>query len=121
MRTREEPWQGQARALKKTVFNGQGPHSDSPGDGDPQVLRCPACGTGYGGVHVLGADHDRDGYLGSVRATVTLECEYGCVTVIVFGNYKGNGYVYWEPSDHCPHGVVMEPRTNCPECDAEAG
>ena len=97
MTAREGFWQDQARAQGQTVFNRPGPHSDTPGDGGPHVLRCPACGAGYGGVHVLGADHDRDGYLGSVRATVTLECEYGCLSVLVFGNYNGNSFAYWEP------------------------
>lgn len=97
MMAREETWQERARDQGQTVFNVAGPHSHTPGDGDLYVLRCPACGTGYGGVHVVGAAYDCTGHMGSVRVHVTLKCEYGCLTELVFGTYKGNGYTYWKP------------------------
>ena len=97
MMAREDNWQEHAKAQGQTVFNFGGPHSDTPGDDDLHVLRCPACGTGYRGVHVVGTCYDNGGYMGSVRAHVALKCEYGCLTELVFGTYKGNGYTYWKP------------------------
>ena len=61
--------------------------------GDGYSFVCPRCG--FELVHVLDARRGVGPYDDRPTAEIDLECEDGCLTTIIFGNYKGNGYCHY--------------------------
>ena len=56
-------------------------------------FKCPKCSFEY--VHVEGAQLVEGPYDGRPAAEISLSCESGCLTTLIFGNYKGWGYCHW--------------------------
>ncbi len=57
------------------------------------AFHCPQCDSEY--VHVVATRLVEGPYDGRPCAEIDLDCETGCTTTLIFGNYKGYGYCHW--------------------------
>ena len=63
------------------------------GETDGYAFVCPKCDSEL--VHVIACRMIEGPYDGRLCAEIALQCEMGCETTIIFGNYKGCGYCHW--------------------------